>query len=206
MLSVKEIITNVVFNDMNQMISKDFIHDLLNEIILTQEDDENPLFRLIGHSRNNVYYVCFTHNLVIVINTLINYLNHLESEEDEISMRDITSSIVSDEYVVYECFVNSDVSDEYSPLISATNSLEVINIQSSLPDMSGMLEIDDKNIIDRNEENKSCLLCYENSEYCCSVCKYPLCESCLNVLNNSSCKCPCCQMVPLKMIKIDKEK
>lgn len=200
MLPVKEVITNVVFNNMNQLISKEDINNLLDEIILT-DDIHDPLFRLIGHSNDNIYYLCFTHNTVIVINALTNYLNHSESENHMLST-DIFNAITCEDEIDYECFVNTEVEDEYSPLISASNNSEVISIQKSLPDMSGLLKIDSSNSVLKNDENKNCLICYEKSKYCCSVCKYPICSKCAKIINNSSCKCPCCQSVPLSLITL----
>lgn len=201
MITPREAIANVVFNELNQLITKNDIYDLLNEIILT-DDTEYPLFRLIGSSSDSICYVCFTHNTVIVINALINYLNHSEID-NKLLAQDIFAAVNNNnDEIVYECFINTNVDDEYSPLISASNSSEVINIQRSLPNLSNLLEINENTKITRNEDNKLCLLCYDESVYCCMICKYPICENCVNIISNSSCKCPCCQSYPLKVVKI----
>ena len=200
MLSIKEVIANVVYNEMNQLIPKNDIYDLLDEIILTQ-DTTDPLFRLIGYSNDTIYYVCFTHNSVIVINALTNYLNHSE-DENRMLAHDIFSAITCNEEIDYECFVNTEVDDEYSPLISASNSSEIISIQRSLPELSMKVEMKEEQVIERNDDNCSCLLCYEKSEFCCSRCNYPMCSNCISIIGNSSCKCPCCQYIPLQVAKI----
>ena len=202
MNSIREIITNVVFNNLNQLISKLIIYDLLDEIIIDNDTEPNPLFRLIGHSTDSIYYVCLTYNITITIDSLINYLNHSESE-DKMLAQDIISSIKDRSNIIYECFINTSIEDEYSPLISASNSSELITLQRSLPNLSlSPLIIDSQTSITRNDENDSCLLCYNPSSYCCSTCKYPLCSNCVEIISSSSCKCPCCQTEPLKIICI----
>lgn len=198
--TAREAIANVVFNELNQLISKNDIYNLLDEIILTN-DNENPLFRLIGLANEFIYYVCFTHNTVIVINALIFYLNHSEID-DRMLAHDIFTAITDNGEIVYECFINTEIEDEYSPLISASNSSEVISIQRSLPDLSNLLEINENEEICRNDDNRSCLLCYEDSTYCCAICKYPMCKNCVSIISNSSCKCPCCQSYPLRVVKV----
>lgn len=58
--------------------------------------------------------------------------------------------------------------------------------------------------IDINDDIKSCELCYDDAEYVCSKCHYPICDSCKEHLRKSTGKCPCCQNYPLELCKINK--
>lgn len=60
-------------------------------------------------------------------------------------------------------------------------------------------------IIDRNSENTECKLCYEHSNYLCTICGYPICNKCMEHLKTSTGKCPCCQTYPLSLNNISEE-
>lgn len=62
----------------------------------------------------------------------------------------------------------------------------------------------EEKMVDENDENKECHLCYSESKYVCSKCSYPLCQSCVDHVKRSTGECPCCRCYPLKLIKINK--
>lgn len=57
--------------------------------------------------------------------------------------------------------------------------------------------------VDRNDDNSECRLCYEKSTYQCFKCKYPICDKCMEILKTSTGKCPCCQIYPLLLKKMN---
>lgn len=61
---------------------------------------------------------------------------------------------------------------------------------------------DDKNV-NVSDDMKSCLLCYNDSDYVCSNCGFPICCSCMNKLRlQLHVKCPNCQCEPIKFYNI----
>ena len=61
---------------------------------------------------------------------------------------------------------------------------------------------DDKNV-NVSDDMKSCLLCYEDSDYVCSNCGFPICCNCMDKLRlQLHVKCPNCQCEPIKFYNI----
>ena len=56
--------------------------------------------------------------------------------------------------------------------------------------------------VELTDENKECELCYDNSEFICSKCNYPMCSACLEHIKKSTGECPCCRDYPLTLVKI----
>ena len=92
---------------------------------------------------------------------------------------------------------NTDVDYEAVDRLFESNRQDVVNKTFSC-DKNHNINISDS-IVERNENNNECKLCYDTSKYICTKCNYSICESCMDKLKHSTGKCPCCQLYPLEL-------
>lgn len=86
----------------------------------------------------------------------------------------------------FEQNLNEVINKTYSPSPTITHDVKILTSPSSLP-------------LPRDENNSECKLCFDESNYVCSKCGYPLCSSCVDRIKHSTGKCPCCQDYPLML-------
>lgn len=134
-----------------------------------------------------------------IINLLSNGLN-TESWQpiDDILFRYLGNS--HDQYRAIPLHRSHEIGDIIDQLFDEDRN-EVIN-QTYSTTQHHEIELTNESA-EMNDDIKECHLCYDNAQFICYKCAYPMCKSCLEHLQKSTGICPCCRSTPLKLKSIN---
>ena len=153
-----------------------------------------------------IYYK-ITENINALIESLCNFISINLSQYgifttywDPLSI-DLVLSFLDESDIVLYARSNENVVGDLIDRTFETNREEVIEKTFGCTHDHNIIIID--GTVNKNDDNSECHLCYKEAVYQCSKCEYPICDKCMQTLKTSTGKCPCCQMYPLCLKKIN---